>query len=79
MSKLPDAVETAKRIKKEFNEHRILLKLFFENILQTELFMDQFNDKQLKMINKLLKFPGDISPTMLVKLSEIMKSIEDKN
>lgn len=79
MSKLPDAVETAKRIKKEFNEHRILLKLYFENILQTELFMDQFNDKQLKMINKLLKFPGDISPTMLVKLSEIMKSIEDKN
>ena len=79
MSKLPDVVETAKRIKKEFNEHRILLKLYFENILQTELFMDQFNDKQLKMINKLLKFPGDISPTMLVKLSEIMKSIEDKN
>ena len=79
MSKLPDAVETAKRIKKEFNEHRILLKLYFENILQTELFMDQFNDKQLKLINKLLNFPGDISPTMLVKLSEIMKSIEDKN
>lgn len=79
MSKLPDVVETAERIKKEFNEHRILLKLYFENILQTELFMDQFNDKQLKMINKLLKFPGDISPTMLVKLSEIMKSIEDKN
>ncbi len=79
MSKLPNVVETAERIKKEFNEHRILLKLYFENILQTELFMDQFNDKQLKMINKLLKFPGDISPTMLVKLSEIMKSIEDKN
>ena len=79
MSKLPDVVETAERIKKEFNEPRILLKLYFENILQTELFMDQFNDKQLKMINKLLKFPGDISPTMLVKLSEIMKSIEDKN
>ena len=79
MSKLPDVVETAERIKKEFNEHRILLKLYFENILQTELFMDQFNDKQLKMINKLLKFPGDISTTMLVKLSEIMKSIEDKN
>ena len=79
MSKLPDVVETAERIKKEFNEHRILLKLYFENILQTELFMDQFNDKQLKMINKLLKFPGDVSPTMLVKLSEIMKSIEDKN
>ena len=79
MSKLPDVVETAERIKKEFNEHRILLKLYFEIILQTELFMDQFNDKQLKMINKLLKFPGDISPTMLVKLSEIMKSIEDKN
>ena len=79
MSKLPDVVETAERIKKEFNEHRILLKLYFENILQTELFMDQFNDKQLKLINKLLNFPGDISPTMLVKLSEIMKSIEDKN
>ena len=46
--------------------------------MQTELFMDQFNDKQLKLINKLLNFPGDISPTMLVKLSEIMKSIEDK-
>ena len=73
MSKLPDVVETAERIKKEFNEHRILLKLYFENILQTELFMDQFNDKQLKLINKLLNFPGDISPTMLVKLSEIMK------
>lgn len=79
MSKLPDVVETAERIKKEFNEHRILLKLYFENILQTELFMDQFNDKQLKMINKLLKFPGDISPTMLVKLSEIMKGNKDKN
>ena len=31
MSKLPDVVETAERIKKEFNEHRILLKLYFEN------------------------------------------------
>lgn len=73
MSRLPDVVEIAERIKKEFIEHRTLLKFYFENISQTKLFMDQFDDKQLKMINKLLNFPGDVSPTMLVKLSEMMK------
>lgn len=73
MSRFPDVVETAERIKKEFNDHRTLLKFYFENISKTKLFMDGFDDKELKLINKLLKFPGDISPTMLVKLSEMMK------
>ena len=71
MNKLPDVVETAERIKKEFINHRTLLKLYFENISETKLLMDKFDSKQLKLINKLLRFPGDISPTMLVKLSEI--------
>ena len=71
MNALPDVVETAERIKKEFINHRTLLKLYFENISETKLLMDKFDSKQLKLINKLLRFPGDISPTMLVKLSEI--------
>ena len=71
MNKLPDVVETAERIKKEFINHRTLLKLYFENISETKLLIDKFDSKQLKLINKLLRFPGDISPTMLVKLSEI--------
>ncbi len=71
MNTLPDVVETAERIKKEFINHRTLLKLYFENISETKLLMDKFDSKQLKLINKLLRFPGDISPTMLVKLSEI--------
>lgn len=79
MSRLPDVIETAERIKKEFVEHRTLLKFYFENISQTKLFMDQFDDKQLKLINKLLNFPGDISPNMLVKLSEMMRGNKDEN
>ena len=71
MNTLPDVVETAERIKKEFINHRTLLKLYFENISETKLLMDKFDSKQLKLINKLLRFPGDISPTMLVKLSEM--------
>ena len=71
MNTLPDVVETAERIKKEFINHRTLLKLYFENITETKFLMDKFDSKQLKLINKLLRFPGDISPTMLVKLSEI--------
>lgn len=77
MNRFPDVVETAERIKKEFIDHRTLLKLYFENISQTKLFMDKFDSKQLKMINKLLRFPGDVSPTMLVKLSEMMKGGQD--
>lgn len=71
MNTLPDVVETAERIKKEFVNHRTLLKFYFENISETKLLMDKFDSKQLKLINKLLRFPGDISPTMLVKLSEM--------
>lgn len=77
MNRFPDVVETAERIKKEFNDHRTLLKFYFENISKTKLLMDKFNAKQLKMINKLLNFPGDVSPTMLVKLSEMMKGDRD--
>ena len=79
MNRFPDVVETAERIKKEFINHRTLLKFYFENISQTKLFMDQFDTKQLKLINKLLKFPGDISPNMLVKLSEMMKGPNNEN
>ena len=78
MNRLPDVVETAERIKKEFIEHRTLLKLYFEDISRTKLLMDKFDEKQLKLINKLLNFPGDISPTMLVKLSGMMKGNGDE-
>ena len=70
----------AEKIKKEFDDHKSYLKFYFSNIKNIEFMMKVYDEKEKKLINKLISFSGDISPNMLVKLSELHdKQLEEQN
>ena len=70
----------AEKIKKDFDNHKSYLKFYFSNIKNIEFMMKVYDEKEKKLIKKLISFPGDISPNMLIKLSELHdKQLEEPN
>ena len=77
---VPLATPVAEKIKKDFDNHKSYLKFYFSNIENIDFMMKIYDDKEKKLIKKLIHFTGDISPTMLVKLSKLHdKQVEVKD
>lgn len=67
----PLSAPVAEKIKKEFDDHKSYLKFYFSNIKDIEFMMKIYDEKEKKLIKKLINFTGDISPNMLIKLSKL--------
>lgn len=67
----PLSTPIAEKIKKDFDKHKSYLKFYFSNIKDIESMMKIYDEKEKKLIKKLIHFTGDISPNMLIKLSKL--------
>lgn len=75
-SNLLDNLQHSIRIKNEYNiirsEYREFLKELSKEEYNELLISNIFSAEEVKIAYKLLNFPGDISPTMLVKFGEAL-------
>ena len=72
---LNDDLKLSIEVKNNFNKIRTSYKTFLEGLSKDEylhLISNEFNVQEAKIAHKLLNFPGDISPTMLVKFGEAL-------
>ena len=76
---IPDLRKECVELKNEFDTIRKTYQKFFNDLDENDYtkLLDKINDPKItKIVWKLLKFPGDISINMLIKLGEALESLK---